>query len=319
MPARFTVPGLGTNSVLPLKKHQWQIDVGYRHLHANEWYAGTDRHQSSAPFGQPVNVIVNSVDLSVDYGVTDRFSLTLTLPFSYGTQSRFYADLMRHQVSAGGLGDISLMGNLWLFNPASHPNGNLQLGLGMKTASGNNAVTDDYFLANGSATQQPVDQSIQLGDGGWGVMFQAQGYQKISNHVSGYGFGWYLLSPKDTSNVISSYAGVPWSVPDVYSARAGLAFAVSPKQGFSVSFGPRIDGIPIRDLAGDSDGFRRPGYSFYLDPGMSLSRGRNTFSLNVPVRVYQDFQRSLVDMQLGKPGGGDLARTLIFAGYSVRF
>ena len=98
-----------------------------------------------------------------------------------------------------------------------------------------------------------------------------------------------------------------------------MAYAVRPKQGFSMSFGTRIDGIPIRDLVGDSNGFRRPGYSLYLDPGVSLTRRRNAFTLNIPVRVYQNFQRSLIDVQLGKLGGGDLAKVLIFAGYSVRF
>ena len=150
-------------------------------------------------------------------------------------------------------------------------------------------------------------------------MLQALGYQSFSNRVSGYGYGLYLLSPKDTTNVISPYPGVPWSVPDVYSARVGATYAVLPKKGFSVSFGPRIDGTPVRDLIGDSHGFRRPGYVFYLDPGISLTRRRSTFTLDVPVRVYQDFQRSLEDIQLGKPGGGDFARFLVFAGYSVRF
>jgi hypothetical protein len=52
---------------------------------------------------------------------------------------------------------------------------------------------------------------------------------------------------------------------------------------------------------------------------VAFGHGRNTFTLNVPVRVHQNFERSLVDVQLGKNGGGDLAKYLIFVGYSVRF
>jgi len=33
---------------------------------------------------------------------------TGTVPFSKGTHSRFYADGVRHRVSAGGLGDVRL-------------------------------------------------------------------------------------------------------------------------------------------------------------------------------------------------------------------
>jgi hypothetical protein len=318
MPVRFTSPGLGETE-LPLKKHQWQVDFAYRHLGADKWFVGTQIKESAAPFGHPLFLNINSVDVSVDYGVTDRLSLTLTLPFSYGTHSRFYADGKRHKVSAGGLGDISLVGNLWLWNPARHPHGNLALGLGTKTPSGDNAVKDDFFLADGSVVQRPVDQAVQLGDGGWGVIFQVQGYRQIFKRASGYGYGWYLMSPKDRTSVISPYPGVPLSAPDVYSVRVGTGYAIRPEQGLSVNFGTRIDGIPIRDLVGDSNGFRRPGYSLYLDPGVSLRRGRNTFTVNVPVRVYQDFQRSLIDIQQGRPGGGDLAKVLIFAGYSVRF
>jgi hypothetical protein len=81
----------------------------------------------------------------------------------------------------------------------------------------------------------------------------------------------------------------------------------------------RIDGIPVSDLVGRSNGFRRPGYSLYVDPGVSYVHGRNTFTFNIPVMVHQDFMRSQIDIQLNRPGGGDLAKYLIIAQYSVRF
>jgi len=39
----------------------------------------------------------------------------------------------------------------------------------------------------------------------------------------------------------------------------------------------------------------------------------------VPVRVHQDFQRSLADLERGNIVGGDLARSLLLIGYTVRF
>jgi hypothetical protein len=318
MPVRFTSPCLGGNSV-PLRAHHWQVDLAYRRLSAKSWYVGTEPQESAAPFGKPLFININSLDVSVNYGVTDRFALTLTLPFSGGTHSRFYGDGKRHQVAAAGLGDISTVATLWLLNPHKHEDANLALGVGVKTPSGSNAVTDDFFLADGSVIQSAVDQSIQLGDGGWGLIMQMQGYRKLFRRTSGYVNGAYLMSPEDQTDVKSPYPGVTLSIPDVYSARAGIAYAVQPKRGLSASLGIRVDGIPIRDLVGDSDGFRRPGYSLYIDPGVAFGHGRNTFTLNVPVRVHQNFERSLVDVQLGKNGGGDLAKYLIFVGYSVRF
>ncbi len=61
-----------------------------------------------------------------------------------------------------------------------HAEGNLALGFGVKTPSGDNAVRDRFFPASGPPTRAPVDQSIQLGDGGWGLIFQTQAYRAMS-------------------------------------------------------------------------------------------------------------------------------------------
>lgn len=318
MPVRFLSPSLGGYSG-QLRAHQWEVNVAYRHLGADQWFVGSDVREASAPFGQPLFLNINSFDVSVSYGATDRLSLTLTLPFSHGTHSRFYADGSRHQVQASGLGDVSLLGNLWLRNPVEHPDGNFAVGFGLKAPSGNNGVVDDFFVANGPPIRSPVDQSIQLGDGGLGIILQAQGFRRLFNRLSGYVYGWYLLTPREQTAVPSPLAGVPLSVPDVYSFRPGLAYAMQPKRGLSVSLGTRVDGIPLRDIVGGSNGFRRPGYSLYLDPGLVIARRRGTLTLNVPLRVHQNFERSLVDIQKGASGGGDLARYLIVVGYSLRF
>lgn len=108
-------------------------------------------------------------------------------------------------------------------------------------------------------------------------------------------------------------------MPDVYSARPGVVYALQPRSGLSASLGSRIDGIPTRDIVGGSSGFRRPGSSLYFDPGVLVTRGRGTWTLNVPVRLHQNFKRSVADTQLGTLGGGDLAKYLVLIDYSVRF
>jgi hypothetical protein len=319
MPVRFTSPSLAGIGNPELQAHHWQLDVAYRHLGADRWYVGTQVQESSAPFGKPLFLNINSVDLSVDYGVSDRTALRLTLPFSYGTHSRYYADGRRHLVSTGGLGDVNMILSHWLLDFSLHPKGNLSLGIGVKMPTGNNAATDDFFLADGSFLQKPVDQSIQLGDGGWGLIMGLQAFRWISRGLSGYAQGWYLASPKEKTNVPSPLPGVPLSVPDVYAGRLGVSYMLSPKHGFSLSIGPRIDGIPRRDFIGGDPGFRRPGYSLYIEPGLTMARGKGTFTVRVPVLVHKNFERSLADIQMQTAGGGDLASYLFLTGYSWRF
>jgi hypothetical protein len=269
--------------------------------------------EDKAPFGNPLFLNINSLDFTVDYGASNQTRLSLTAPFSHGTHSRFYADGVRHKVSAGGLGDISVMANRWV-------TANVELGIGIKTATGRNDVTSDYYLSAGKTTFF-VDQSIQLGDGGWGVILQADGFRELFKNGYGYASGSYLISPRNQTNVYQGQAGpyskVHVSVPDVYTARAGLSYALSPR--VAVSLGGRIDGIPLHDVVGKSDGFRRPVIIGYVDPGVSFTRGRETFGLSVPVRAYVNFRASSIDRQLGNSGGGDLARTLFFANYQHRF
>jgi hypothetical protein len=326
MPVRFTSPGLGGQDESYLRAHQWRVGVAYRRLSADKWYVGSEVREDKAPFGQPLVLNINSLDFSAEYGLSHRFSLALTLPFSSGTQSRFYADLRRHEVSSVGLGDVNLIGTYWVGDPLTHGTGNLAVGLGVKTPTGRNHVEDDFFLADSSVVQRPVDQSVQRGDGGWGVIVQLQGFQRLLPGFYGYFLGSYLLSPRENTDVPSPVPGSPLSVPDVYSGRLGVAYSLWPSGGLSASLGGRIDGIPYSDLVtipihgvgGGPPGFRRPGYTVYLDPGLALTRGNTTFTLSVPIALQQSFEPSAADIATGRKGGGDLANYLVFGGINWR-
>jgi hypothetical protein len=67
--------------------------------------------------------------------VSNRLSVALRFPFSAGTATRFFADLNRQSTSAAGLGDISAIGTIWLWDPSRHAEGNLAIGFGVKTPS----------------------------------------------------------------------------------------------------------------------------------------------------------------------------------------
>ncbi len=239
--------GQGESRLTDLGAHEWRVAVGYRYLHGNQFFVGD---QVTTTFGPPIIYHIHSADVTVTYAATDRLSLSLTVPVLDGTQSAVRADTVRHDAHAFGLGDISLVASAWLLNPQTHTKGNVAFGMGVKAPTGSNKFAGDFFRANGSSIQYPVDQSIQPGDGGWGFILQMQAFRRLFARAFAYVAGAYLVSPRALSDVSRPppNTAVYWSVPDVYSGRAGLMYALLPAQGVSVSLGGRIDGIPYHDL-----------------------------------------------------------------------
>jgi hypothetical protein len=323
MPIRFTSPSLGGHRQVVLGDREWELGLSYRRLTADTWFVGSEIVPSAAPGGQPIRFNINTLDFSLAYGVTNRLSFRLTVPFTTGTQSRIHPDGLRRETSATGLGDINLVGNYWLLDPVVHQGGNVGFGLGLKAPTGSYHSVDEFGLPAG-AIQFPVHPGIQPGGGGWGILVEAQAYQRLAGALSGYVFGAYQMSPRAVTDVTftpTAPASV-LSVTDVYHARAGFAYALLPEAGVSVSLGGRIDGIPVRDFIGGDEGFRAPGYTILLDPGLAVTRGKGTFTASVPVRLRGTFKQNLNDQTGGPPppgDRGDLASYLIFLGYAYRF
>ncbi len=75
----------------------------------------------------------------------------------------------------------------------------------------------------------------------------------------------------------------------------------------------RIEGVPVRDAIGQSNGFRRPGYAISLDPGFLYVRRAYMFSCNIPWAIERNRKRSVADYANGRRG--DAA----FADYALMF
>jgi hypothetical protein len=268
--------------------------------------------------------------LGLTYAVTDRFRVSVAAPFQTGRVSFIEEDGLRHTERVTDLGDVTLTGGAWVFNPRSSPTGNVMLGLGLKIPTGSHRDSVEFFTKTGPA-QRLADPSIQPGDGGWGIILQLQAFQLVFPGMLAYLSASYLLNPRvQTEATIgrpiglpgNSAAGTPYhlSVPDAYSVRSGVSYAVLPSLGLSASLGGRLDGVPVGDLVNGGDAnFRRPGYSVFIDPGFDLSRGSNTFTLNVPVRAYADRRANLYDRIVDVQGGGNLAKFQVLASYTHRF
>ncbi len=313
IPAHYVSLSLGVQGISYLQPGQFEGDLFYRYLYSDKVFIGTEEQPQLYDLGG--RHAINSFDLNLSYGLSDRLALSLTVPFMHDDFSNIHGDGQRHSGSSGGLGDLRLVGSTWVFKPRDHPNGNVNLGIGVKFPTGEYRATDDYFLANGQTTLRPVDIAAQLGDGGFGLMLQVQAYQKLAGNLFGYLSGFYMMNPRNENGTErpSPTSTVVNSVPDQYLGRAGVSYIVWPSQGLSISVGGRIDGIPVTDLWGDSDGFRRAGYAVYVEPGLNWSFGKNILSVSVPVAVRRNLERT----QYNSAGG--FADFLVVAGFSHQF
>lgn len=68
-----------------------------------------------------------------------------------------------------------------------------------------------------------------------------------------------------------------------------------------------------------AEGFRRPGYSVYVEPGVSWTRGQNTFNLFTPVMVAVNRQKNIYDDRFGSHGPAVFADFLIITSFSRKF
>lgn len=327
-PIRFTTPvNLGGEGEAYQPGREWRLTLAYRRLHSNEWYSGTERADASAPGGVAPDFKINTLIADVAYAFNDRFRARVSVPLSSGRFYRRWADGQFHEQTASGIGDVSVQGEAWLFQPKTHESGNISLGLGVKAPTGSHTKPSKFYLGTG-AVDFPADQTIQPGDGGWAILTQAQGFRKLTERFSLYGVGSYMLSLRDHTDIAGAPAPAPnsglyWSVPDVYSARAGGVVDVLPDHGISLSLGARLDGIPVHDLigGGDEGTIKRTSRIVFADPGLSYSHGKDNVTLSVPYRVYLNRTKSLTEQLPGASptaNSGGFARYLIFVSYSRR-
>jgi hypothetical protein len=71
--------------------------------------------------------------------------------------------------------------------------------------------------------------------------------------------------------------------------------------------------VPVYDLVGGSNWFRRPGYSISIEPGVMANLHGWKLALYTPIAYYNNRERSVPDIQDNRRG--DAA----FADYQVLF
>ncbi len=81
----------------------------------------------------------------------------------------------------------------------------------------------------------------------------------------------------------------------------------------------RYDAIPVEDILGGSDVFRRPGNILSVDPGIMLTRGNWNFYLSVPIAVRRERPQSVTDRETGIATGNPRIGDAAFADYVLNF
>jgi hypothetical protein len=267
-----------------LEPKQWQITLAHRWFESDRHFIGDDEQKQRKANGTQVINNSHYLDATLTYAWSRRLTLNLTLPFVKHDRSSLYEHLgnnsgRRFHTQSGGLGDVRVSANYWLWNPEEHHRGNLAVGLGIKSPTGDFKATDT-FIRSGGPQIRYVDSSIQPGDGGWGWSLETQGYYHLGGAFTAYGSAFYLFNPKERITATN------FSVPDAYMARGGVEMAIASKPGLALSLGGRIEGVPGNDAFGGSRGSRRPGFSVAVEPGVSFSKGRFSGTLTVPVAVH---------------------------------
>ena len=336
MTARITSPSLGAASYK--EKGNWTASVSHRWQYSDRHFVGDSEQEYRQKENSEVINNVHLIDIGISYAVSKRVSVTLSIPFQFATREQAVRDptaprnefgnrpvIDRYQTSADGLGDMRLLGTVWLFDPDNNERQNISLGLGVLFPTGQKDHKDiiKVYDTNSAGAYSPraetrnVDNSIQPGAGAWGVIFDAYLFAEVITNFTLYASGTYIAVPATDAGVISGNletSTTVWSTGDSYLFRLGSAYEFLPKQGLSLSLGLRLEGSPPEDLFGSDDGRRRPGYAVSIEPGLVFSKNNWFASFSAPVALYRNRQ----DDATGDEGDAAFAdfMTLFSVGYS---
>ena len=332
MASRLDAPVLGAFDESTGGEQKWQVSLSWRYQESDRHFRGTDEEENrTAEHSEVINTI-HLADLGIRYHFDRRNSVSVSIPYLMAERSSPIRDANRDVVdrsvgTARGMGDITVVGRRRLWEPTPERRGNLTVGLGVKLPTGANNVVDTREReTNGQRvfSVETVDQSVQPGDGGFGFIVDLSAYRLLGSGgaLALYTSGAYLVNPEGTSGV-HTFRNNPgeeiMSIADQYVVRAGLLAGPKRWNGLSLGLGGRIEGVPVYDLVGSSDGFRRPGYAVSVEPSVSWTRGSHTLSLAVPIAVERNRQRSVPDRANGSHGDAAFADYVVLAGYWRKF
>jgi hypothetical protein len=307
-----------------LQPGDFEFSDGYRHQFSFRHFVGPQEQTYRIEQGTQVMNKLNLQNYSVTYQLTPRFSLTADVPLMLASRHSHNSPIT---YTSSGIGDSSFMLNGWIWDSRENTRGNVQLGIGLLAPTGKDNISNyvDAFDGKGPHTQI-VDYSIQPGQGGWGMPLQWSGFKNVGSSQL-YFNGVYTAMFQSINSVYRTGAAPnPLTltqfnaISDQYLMEAGIAKPISKVKGLTLTFGPRMEGVPARILfPGDNLGFRRPGFAISLEPGFQYARAGNVFSFTIGKAFYRDRTRSVPDVLTGGHGDAAFADYVWLASYSFRY
>jgi hypothetical protein len=312
---------------------KWSMGVNSRHFRSYKHFVGKTEQKERVEGGTEVINHSFATEINLSKRVNERWSIGFYMPVVSNTRSSMYEHYgngsrspnARRTTKSFGLGDVRIAAYYWLTNPVVNHKANIQVGVGIKLPTGDYRYQDYFYRNDSTKILGPVDQSIQLGDGGTGLSVEYNGFYNVAKKLSVYTNGYYLFNPREQNGVSTARGGVPaataitygsdvMSVPDQFMLRAGANFATN---HLMLSAGMRIEGVPAKDIIGGSNGFRRPGYVVSAEPVVAYTYKRSQFYISVPYALSRNRTQSVPDKirteKTGVYAQGDAA----FADYSL--
>ena len=307
---------------------EWQLGTNYRYFKSFRHFRGKAEEPDRVANNTEVINYAHALDFNLAYGISSRLYANLSLPFVINVRSSLYEHgrSERHTTFSRGMADARIGLGYWLLSPEKHAGTNIALGISAKLPTGDYNATDIFYNVGpaGEPEVRPVDQSIQPGDGGFGLALDFQFFQEITSALFFFGNGFYLSNPRETNGIRTFRETLSpllaneaiMSVPDQFGVSAGVSHQFF-HSGFGLSLGGRYEGVPVEDLIGGSQGFRRPGSVLSFVPGISYMKNNISANLSVPIAMMRNRPQSITDLetqrQTGQARHGDAA----FADYLV--
>jgi len=293
-------PDLLIENVKPGDK--WIFNITNRYFEASRSYKGSKLFSDTLVINR-----IFTMNISIVRLMKKGWSAGVSIPVAAnsrtnGADHNGPTSFPKYTTRAFGLGDMRITVYKWLLDSAINRRGNIQVALGLKLPTGNFEYKDYFHRQAPAGTDStviaPVDQAIQLGDGGTGITAELNAFYSVSPNINLYIQSFYLINPREQNGVsnlkgrsaspvqVANHTTV-MSVPDQLSIRGGANIEF---RKIVLNGGIRYEKVPEHDLVGGNKGFRRAASITSVETGLTYKM-ENVF---VFANVGIPFRRNIV-------------------------